>query len=113
MVTIKEPISVRRRAVAYVRVSSIKQKDNASPETQMHKIQEYADANNIEIVDWFKDIARSAKNANREGLQDMIKFAIKERERIDHVIVYKMSRGYREMPRPFLTTSSPSYIHVA
>jgi site-specific DNA recombinase len=98
MITIEEPLPERRRAVAYVRVSSIKQKDNASPETQMHKIQEYADANNIEIVDWFKDIARSAKNANREGLQDMIKFAIKERERINHVIVYKMSRVSRDAP---------------
>ena len=98
MINIEEPISERRRAVAYVRVSSIKQKDNASPETQVQKIQDYADSNNIEIVEWFKDIAKSAKNANREGLQEMIKFALKEREHINHLIVYKMSRASRDAP---------------
>ncbi len=98
MITIDETNPERKRAVAYIRVSSIKQKDNASPETQMQRIREYAEASNVEIVEWFKDIAKSAKNAKREGLQEMIKYAIQERNKINHVIVYKMSRASRDAP---------------
>ena len=86
----------RKRAVAYVRVSSVGQKDNESPNTQKIKIRQYAEANNIEIVEWFEDIAKSAKTANREGLQQLLKFALKDREQIDHMIVYKMSRASRD-----------------
>ena len=91
--TDKEP---RKRAVAYIRVSSIGQKDNESPNTQKIKIKQYAESNNIEIVEWFEDIAKSAKTANRDGLQQLLKFALKEREQIDHMIVYKMSRASRD-----------------
>lgn len=93
--------STRKKALAYIRVSSDKQKDNASPKTQIEKIQQYADANNIEIIEWYTDIAKTAKNTNRDGLQNLIKFALKYREQIDHVIVYKMSRASRDAPTYF------------
>ncbi len=103
MITDKEP---RKRAVAYVRVSSIGQKDNESPNTQKIKIRQYAEANNIEIVEWFEDIAKSAKTANRDGLQQLLKFALRERESIDLVIVYKMSRASRDAQTFFVDIMS-------
>ena len=51
-----------KKAVAYVRISSAKQIDNESPETQKETIRKYAESNNLEIIAWFEDIARSGKN---------------------------------------------------
>ena len=90
-----------KRAIAYVRVSSIGQKDNESPSTQRLKIKEYAEANNIEIVEWFEDIAKTAKNADRAGMQNLLRFVMKQREQIDHVVFYKMSRASRDAPTYF------------
>ncbi len=89
----------RKKAVAYVRVSSSRQINNESPATQRDKIQAYADANNIEILTdgWFYDEAKSAKNADREELKNLLKFALTYRDKIDHVLVYKMSRASRDV----------------
>jgi site-specific DNA recombinase len=91
--------SPRKKAVAYIRISSTKQINNESPETQREKIQQYADSNNIEILEdgWFFDEAKSGKNTDREELQNMLKFALSYREKIDHVIVYKMNRASRDV----------------
>lgn len=88
-----------KKAVAYVRISSTMQKDNESPDTQRAKIQEYADVNGIEIIKdgWFFDEAKSGKNADREELQNMLKFALSHRDKIDHLIVYKMNRASRDL----------------
>ena len=86
-----------KKAVAYVRISSTMQKDNESPDTQKAKIQEYADANGIKIIKWYFDEAKSGKNADREELGNLLKFALNHREKIDHVIVYKMSRASRDI----------------
>lgn len=88
-----------KKAVAYVRISSTMQKDNESPETQRQKIQQYADANGIEIIEdgWFFDEAKSGKNADREELQHMLQFALSHKDKIDHVIVYKMNRASRDL----------------
>lgn len=96
MITTPSTQDLPKKALAYVRVSSEKQKDNASPNAQKEKILEYARANNVEIVEWFEDIAKSAKNANREGLQNLVKYALRSRGQIDYVIVYKMSRASRD-----------------
>jgi site-specific DNA recombinase len=86
----------RKKAVAYVRISSMRQINNESPVTQRDLIQRYADANNIEIVKWFEDIAKSGKNADRDGLQDLLKFCITNRGKIQHWIVYNMRRASRD-----------------
>ncbi len=87
----------KKKAVAYVRVSSQKQLDNESPETQKNMIQQYADTNNIEIIAWFNDEGVSAKNADREELQNLLKYALQYKGKIDHVIVYKMNRASRNL----------------
>ena len=70
-----QPMS-RKRAAAYVRISSQKQVNGESPATQREAIQRYADFNNIDIVEWFEDIAKSGKNADRDGLQDLMGYCL-------------------------------------
>jgi hypothetical protein len=86
-----------KRGLAYVRISSKRQVNNESPETQKEAIQRYADSENISIVDWYFDEAKSGKNTDREELQNLLKRAIDKKDQIDHVIVYKMNRASRDL----------------
>ena len=87
----------QKKAVAYVRISSARQIDNESPETQKQIIQRYADSNNIKIIEWFYDEAKSGKNTERLELKNLLTFAQKYKGTIDHVIVYKMNRMSRDL----------------
>lgn len=87
----------QKKAVAYVRISSLRQVDNESTATQRQTIQRYADENDIEIVEWFEDIAKSAKNADREGLQSLVKYCLTHRDKINYWIVYNMKRASRDI----------------
>jgi site-specific DNA recombinase len=86
-----------KKAIAYVRISSTRQIDNESPETQKLTIQKYADANNIEILEWFYDEAKSGKNTEREELKNLLLYASKYQNKIDYVVVYKMNRMSRDL----------------
>ncbi len=86
-----------RRAAAYVRISSQKQVNGESPTTQREAIQRYADSNDIEITGWFEDIAKSGKNADRDGLQDLMGYCLKNKGKVDHWIVYNMKRASRDI----------------
>jgi site-specific DNA recombinase len=86
-----------KKAVAYVRISSVKQIDNESPETQKEAIRKYAEANNLEIVAWFEDIAKTGKNTERDGLQELLKFCMSQKGEIQHWIVYNMKRASRDI----------------
>lgn len=89
--------SAQKKAVAYVRISSMRQINNESPVTQRQAIQAYADAQGIEIVEWFEDIAVSGKNADRTGLQDLLKYCSKNKGKVQHWIVYNMKRASRDI----------------
>ena len=86
-----------RRGVGYIRISDKKQIEGESPETQKKVISEYAKRENIEIVEWFYDEARSGKNAERKELQNLLKFAVKRTSKIDCVVVFKMNRASRDV----------------
>lgn len=87
---------ITRYAVAYIRISDRKQIEGESPETQRKVIQQYADDNNIKIIEWFFDEARSGKNADRKELQNLLQFATKNAKKIDLVLVYRLNRGSRD-----------------
>src|ERR1700761_7274373 len=87
----------RKKVVAYVRISSLRQVDNESPATQKNVIQRYADDNNFEIVEWFEDIAKSAKNADRSGLHELLKYCLAHRGEIEHWLVYNLKRASRNI----------------
>lgn len=86
-----------RRGVGYIRISDKKQIDGESPETQKRIIEGYAKRENIEIIEWFYDEARSGKNAERKELQNLLKFAVKRTSKIDCVVVFKMNRASRDI----------------
>ena len=60
-------------------------------------IQKYANQNNIEIIGWYTDAGISAKTAHRPELQKMLADIAKHKGRIDHVVVYNVSRISRDM----------------
>lgn len=83
---------VKRIAYGYTRVSTEEQAFGASLENQKIAIEKYAKQNNIEIIGWFTDAGISAKTAHRPELQNMLAAIAKNKGRIDHVIVYNVSR---------------------
>lgn len=87
----------RKKALAYIRISDKKQIDGESPDTQREIIQQYAQRNDTDIVEWFYDEARSGKNADRQELKNLLLFAKKYKGKIDFVIVYKMNRASRDL----------------
>ena len=89
--------SHNKRALAYIRISSQRQVNGESPETQQQAINAYASRGNIEIVKTFYDEAKSGKNTDRPALKELIQYAERYRDDIDHVIVYKMNRASRDM----------------
>lgn len=92
-----QPSIKNKRALAYVRISSLRQVNGESPETQKAAIARYAESENIEIIDIYYDEAKSGKNTDRVELQNMLDYASKNRGEIDYVIVYKMNRASRDM----------------
>ncbi|MDQ5885756.1 MAG: Recombinase family protein [Patescibacteria group bacterium] len=87
----------KKKAIAYLRISSVRQIDNESPETQRQVIQKYADSQGIEVIEWFYDEAKSGKNTERQELLKLIEYAKKYKGKIDHVLVYKMNRMSRDL----------------
>ena len=88
---------VPRTAYGYTRVSTDEQVPGASLENQRIAIQRYADENNIEVVDWFTDAGYSAKTAHRPELQKMLDSIYENKGKVDHVIVYNVSRISRNL----------------
>ena len=87
---------LKRTAYGYTRVSTDEQVPGASLENQRLAIQKYANENNIEIVGWFSDPGYSAKNANRPELKKMLASLRNNKGKIDHIIVYDLSRLTRD-----------------
>src|ERR1700678_2030339 len=86
-----------KTALGYLRISDKKQVQGESRANQRANIEAYAKANNIRIIKWFYDEARSGKNADREELKKLLQTALKMKGQIDYVIVYKMSRASRDV----------------
>ncbi|MBQ6979344.1 MAG: recombinase family protein [Clostridia bacterium] len=80
------------RAVIYARYSSDNQREE-SIEGQLRECKEYADYNDITVVDTYIDRALSAKTDNRPAFQQMIKDS--NRHLFDIVLVWKLDRFAR------------------
>ena len=81
-----------KTAVIYARYSSDTQTEQ-SIEGQLRVCQEYAQRNQIIIVDTYIDRAMSGTNDNRKGFQRMLHDS--DRKAWDYVIVYKLDRFSR------------------
>ncbi len=84
----------RRRAVAYVRMSTDHQQ--FSTENQMAVIERYAAEHDMEIVATYSDEARSGlRYENRPGMQQMLADAQGKESGFDTILVYDVSRWGR------------------
>ena len=84
------------RAVIYQRVSSKEQEDGFSPETQTERCYDWAEKHNFIVVKCFEGEHESAKSdMNRKRFNQMLKFVMDKKNKIDAVIVYNTSRFSR------------------
>ena len=81
-----------KTAVIYARYSSDRQTEQ-SIEGQLHVCQDYAQRNDIVIVDNYIDRAMSGTNDNRPAFKQMLKDSAKKQW--NYVIVYKLDRFSR------------------
>lgn len=86
----------KKRAVIYCRVSSDRQVENYSLETQEKICSEYAERNNFEVVEKFIEEGESAKTADRTKLQELLKHCYNKSNNIQIVIFHKIDRFARD-----------------
>ena len=92
----KEEKIIVKRAVIYVRVSTVEQAEEGNSLSTQEKIcREYALKNGYEVVDVFIERGESAKTANRTELQKMFQFIAHKKNSITAIIVYKIDRMSR------------------
>jgi len=77
---------------AYVRVSTEQQKQEGSHENQRERIQEWADRNGYDSIEFYEDIAISGQSDNREAYQRLME----EYGEYDAVVVRELSRFGRD-----------------
>lgn len=77
---------------AYVRVSTEQQKDDDSHVNQRERIEQWADRNGYDSIDWFEDIAVSGQSENREHYQRLMN----SYQEYDAVVVRELSRFGRD-----------------
>jgi site-specific DNA recombinase len=82
------------RAVAYVRVSTKKQKE-VSPEVQREKLREYAAAKGLEIVEEFEETRSGFAQKARVEFYRMLEYVAEHR--ISHVLYYLTNRVSRNL----------------
>jgi DNA invertase Pin-like site-specific DNA recombinase len=58
---IKKPSQKPKICVGYIRESTEEQDKGFSPDNQKRTIEEYAKKQNIQIVDWYKDLVSGTK----------------------------------------------------
>jgi len=89
----KKETAVIKRAVIYVRVSTVEQAEEGNSLSTQEKIcREYAFKQGYEVVDVFVERGESAKTANRTELQKMLPFVTNKKNSITAIIIYKIDR---------------------
>jgi DNA invertase Pin-like site-specific DNA recombinase len=83
------------KAIGYVRVSTDEQaREGVSLENQRAKIEAYCSLNDLELVEILED-TKSAKNMNRQGLQDLL--AKMKQHDIGALVIYRLDRLSRKV----------------
>ena len=86
------------RAVIYIRVSDPSQIENCSLETQLKSCQNYAERNNWDVVEIFREEGMSAKFVHtRPEMRRLLQYCSVKKNYISKVIVYKMDRFARNV----------------
>jgi hypothetical protein len=88
-----------QRVAGYLRVATVKQaQHDLAISLQEEKIRAYCAANNLELIQVFKDMACSSRNPKGHGLQALIDYALSSENGIHAVIVSDYSRITRSAP---------------
>lgn len=82
----------KKKAVIYVRVSDIKQLDGVSLGHQEDKTRKFMEVYDYEIVKVFREEGRSAKDQWRDEFINMMKYIRENKDEIDAVCFYALSR---------------------
>jgi site-specific DNA recombinase len=90
-------IAVLNRAVIYCRVSTKEQTQNLSLETQEKECRKYCRLNGLSVARVFIEKGESAKTADRTEFKRMLASMREQKGRIQHVIVYSISRFARSV----------------
>lgn len=88
-------MEVKKKAIAYFRVSTDMQAEDLSLETQERGGEYFAEQNNVIIVKKFTDIM-SGGNRNRKGFLEAQKYLEEHKDEIDYFIAYDVSRIARD-----------------
>ena len=81
-------------AYAYLRYSSHNQDDGWSIESQKSALEKYAKANNIKIIKYFIDEAKTGRNTQRQGYQNLMTELNKNKVKL--LLIHKMDRMHRD-----------------
>lgn len=82
-----------KRCYIYTRVSTAIQVDGYSLDAQKEKLKRYAEFQEMKIVGEYSDQGRSGKSIEgREQFQQMLKDIESSKDKIDYVLVFKLSR---------------------
>jgi site-specific DNA recombinase len=92
---ILRPASTAEHAVIYIRVSSARQVENASLETQERACKEMCARNGWEVLQVFREEGESAKTANRTQFQNALEFCRTSKPRPRYFVVYHTDRFAR------------------
>jgi site-specific DNA recombinase len=90
-----QPDTTDAFAVIYIRVSTSRQLENASLETQLRACREFCDRNCWSVIKVFREEGESAKTADRTQLQEMLRFCRSAKPRPKYVVVYALDRFAR------------------
>lgn len=90
-------MEIKKRAIVYVRVSTIQQVDGASLDNQEMRCQEWALRHGVLIVRTFREEGASAKTSNRPELQNLLEFIRAHGKEINYLIIYEIDRLARNM----------------
>ncbi len=80
------------KAIIYCRVSTREQVDNLSLETQEKACREFCERGGGEVCRVFVEEGESAKTLNRKQLRQLMDYCRKNKQAVDRVIVYSLSR---------------------
>ncbi len=83
------------KAILYTRVSTKEQVENFSLSSQEKACREYAQRQEWEVIEVFKEEGESAKTANRTELIKLIEYCRKNKGLVDVLLVYKFDRFSR------------------
>lgn len=92
----KERGTKMKKAIGYVRVSTIEQAtEGISLDNQKAKIRAYCEIQDLDLVEIIEDAGKSGKSLNRDGIQGLLSWV--KSKGIQAIIVYKLDRLSRKV----------------